>query len=101
MTQREDPKGQAAIAAFKAHMDEKHPGWEARGGSVSGAQLQAFVEGWAVHGFWFSVAHWFKRVGVTDEAFTRCGKRGVVRLLFGQGSYKRCKHCQRSVDQRP
>lgn len=95
MTQREDRTGIAAIQQFKAHLDATRPGWE---GQVSGAQIHDFRQGWAKLAMAESdVAHHFRRM-TFDRVIARCGFKGEVRWLFGQGSFKRCRLCQRSVD---
>jgi hypothetical protein len=92
--QREKPEGVAAIERFKAAV----PAASAPGAKVSGAQFENFRRGWAHPGMLASpsgCAHYFKRYGF-DRAMAACGLVVDVRWLFGQGSYPRCKRCQRS-----
>lgn len=94
MSQGEDPKDLASIALFKMRFE---PG----ACRTSGAQIRDFEHGWAIQAMpWSDTAHYFRRLNDV-ETIARCGFRGQVRWMFGQGSFKRCRLCQRSVDRKP
>jgi hypothetical protein len=63
--------------------------------SVSGRQLHAFRNGWACVFGTFGLAHYFRRVGVTDEVIASCGLRAPVRAMWGVGTFPTCRKCRK------
>lgn len=88
MTQREKPQPAAAEAWIaKAR---------AEGGYVSGGQLQAFREGWAMPIMGESErAHHFVRSELEHMAIAACGTKSLVRFLYAPGNFPKCQRCQR------
>jgi hypothetical protein len=62
---------------------------------ISGSRLKVFRHGWAIIIGNFGVGHYFRRIGMTDEAIAACGLRAPVRMLFGIGTYPSCTKCRR------
>lgn len=92
--QHEDAGDLTSLALFKARFE---PGTV----QTSGAQIHDFEKGWAIRAMpWSDLAHFFKRLADGETTVARCGFRGTVRWMYGQGSFRRCRSCQRSVDRR-
>lgn len=101
--QQEDAGALADIAIVKAQMAARSGATPGQfEGQFSGTKIENFREGWALRAMpWSAVAHYFRVFGQEGLVVARCGHQAQARWMYGQGDFKRCRDCQRSVDRRP